>query len=302
MTDGVNIEALAAAAGATTGEIITTVAFYPLELMKCRLQSQVVGGGSCAYHYSGVMDGISTVLREEGVGGLFAGLQTVMVRAIACDFATVYFGELFLGLYRRKTGSVDGWSAVPMRVLGGWVSILMTLPLEIVTTRIMCTSPPLTAGAAVRKLWKQGGLTAFWCGLKVSFILCLNPALMLTAVEQLRAIVLRLRRSRGREASDRPQMSWLECLSVGAVAKLTTLSAVYPLIRAKVLLQARDTKGANLAMILRFVLLQEGIRGLYRGLGAQLSKALLSASLKYAVKERTEGRWQAALLQRRGAG
>merc|ERR1711865_532729 len=79
---------------------------------------------------------------------------------------------------------------------------------------------------------------------------------------------------------------------------MTTLVAVYPLIRAKFVLQARGS-GANVGLleVLRRIALDEGLRGLYSGLGAQLRKSLLSSGLMLAVKEQTEKSWRTWLLR-----
>jgi len=331
-SNSLHVKALAAAAGASSGELLTTAVFYPVELVKSRLQAAVQGEGG-GYAYAGVVDGLRSIVREEGIQGLFTGLPSVSARALASECATVYFGEFLLSWYLRRSrssrrgenhdsvralrsfsdsdnfdgpggedsdeseppGNDSGGSvlaSVLLRTLGGWASIALTLPLETVATRVTVARVPLGAVAAVRQLWQEGGFGAFWRGLRVSLLLCLNPALMLTAVDRLRALFLALWRT--------SQLSWLQAFSVGAAAKLLTMSLVYPLVRGKVLLQARDTKGAGIFSILLRIAKQEGLVGLYKGLGAQLSKSLMSASLKYAVKERTEESWRRLLLGRGG--
>lgn len=218
--------------------------------------------------------------RDEGIFGLFTGLGSVVLRSLSAEMATVYLGELLLGWYRCASGG-EGLAAVPLRTLGGWASVLLTLPLETVATRVTCARPPLGALAAARQLWREGGPGALWRGLPVSLALCLNPALMLSAVDWLK----RLLRALLRLPAAAP-LSWRQASAVGAAAKLLTMSAVYPLVRGKVLLQAGG--GASLLGALRRAARSEGAAGLYRGLGAQMGKSLASASVKYAVRERVE--------------
>lgn len=288
----VQADALAAAAAASTGELLTTVLFYPVELVKSRIQATSRSAGG-EYAYAGLVDGLQSVLREEGLLGLFTGLQPVVLRSLSSDFATVYFGELLLGWYRCCQGREGGVIAVPLRTLGGWVSIALTLPLETVATRVTCTRPPVTMGTAVQVLFREGGLAAFWSGLPASLLLCLNPALMLTTVDWLRRLLFIVLHSRSN--GNGRQMSWSEAFLVGATAKLLTMFTIYPLIRGKVLLQARNTGGISILQVLHQVIKHEGPLSLYTGLGAQLSKSLSSASLKYAVKERMERQWQRML-------
>lgn len=249
-------QAVAAAAAAGTGAVLTTVTFFPVELIKNRLQSATRNGKREGFAYSGLVDGLSTVLREEGVRGLFTGLLSVLARALASDFATVFFGELLVSRYGARDGAIE----LPLRVVGGWVSVALTLPLELVSTRVTCTRPPLTAFAAVRELWVEGGLGAFWRGFRLMLVLCLNPALTFTAFGWLRrlAVALRSRLQRslwlncpwdlsrhGEHSALAPTslaLQWWEAFLVGIAAKLATLLVVYPLIRAKFLLQAGGTR------------------------------------------------------------
>lgn len=290
--------ALTAAVSACAGELITTGLFFPIELVKCRLQAQL--SDDCddgSFHYSGLTHGIQCILRDEGIQGLFTGLPSASLRSLSSELATMYFGELLLARYRLRVGSVSSGMMILLRTLGGWVSVALTLPFEAVATRVNTSRPPLAVGNAARLLWREGGYRNFWRGFPVSLILCLNPALMLTAVDTLRALLFALLRLRRKALSTRceeeeaepQQMSMGQAFVIGAVAKLLTMCAVYPLVRGKVLLQARDRGGAGIFQVLAVAAAKEGLPALYRGLGAQLSKSMLSASVKYAVKERAEG-------------
>ncbi|CAK0879148.1 unnamed protein product [Prorocentrum cordatum] len=178
-----------------------------------------------------------------------------------------------MGLYRKVVGRGEGMAAVPLRTLGACCSISLTLPLEVVVTRVTTSRPPLGATVAVKQLWRERGLASFWRGWGVSMVLCLNPALMLTAVDWLRRLALALQRLRGApNGVDRRQMSWVQALVVGAVAKLLTMCAVYPLVRGKVLLQSRQGGASGVLGALRALAAREGLGSWYQGLTAQLSK------------------------------
>jgi len=291
--------ALAAAAAASTGAIMTTVAFYPVELVKNRLQSAIHGGCGGGFQYSGLLDGLQTILRDEGVTGLFTGLRAVVVRAFASDFATVYFGEALISCCGGGRGPLE----LPLRVAGGWISVALTLPLELISTRVTCTSPPISALVATKQLWREGGFGAFWRGLRVMLVLCLNPALTFTAFGWLRCLLLAFRSTIRPQtlgvAQPAPVLQWWEAFLVGVSAKMATLVAVYPLIRAKFVLQSSGAmQEESLFGVLRRLAVHDGLAALYRGLSAQLSKSLLSSALMLAIKEQTEEGWRSLLFAR----
>jgi len=275
---------------------LTTVLFWPVELVKNRLQAGTKGG----FAYSGLGDGLASILREEGMLALFTGIRPNVLRALASDFATIWFGDLLVLTCRGLGAAME----LPLRVFGGWGSVTLTMPLETISTRVTCTRPPLSVREASLQLWREGGLQAFWKGWRVMLVLCVNPALTLTAFGWMRSLLYTARRAFQTLPQDtEPSLSWLQAFLIGAAAKLLTMCSVYPLIRAKFLLQAGACRGTELFQVLREVAVEEGARGLYRGLDAQLSKSLLSTALSLAVKERTEVWWHRLLLggERRAA-
>jgi len=127
-------------------------------------------------------------------------------------------------------------------------------------------------------------------------VLCLNPAMSFTAFEQLKGILLNILRRYWQCRAGQELLSWSQAFAVGVLAKALTLCTVYPLIRGKFLLQARDTGSAGLFQVLQEAVAGGGVLCLYRGLGAQLSKSLLSSALLLAIKERTETQWQNLII------
>eukprot|EP00928_Gymnodinium_smaydae_P031362 TRINITY_DN23036_c0_g1_i1.p1 TRINITY_DN23036_c0_g1~~TRINITY_DN23036_c0_g1_i1.p1 ORF type:complete len:435 (-),score=46.19 TRINITY_DN23036_c0_g1_i1:40-1344(-) len=289
--------AFAAGAAAATGAMFTTALFYPVELVKNRLQSGTQDPTSSGFRYSGLVDGLISVWREDGVSGLFTGIRLILARSLASDFATVFFGELLVA----QCSDAGKLLELPLRVVGGWCSVAITLPLEVISTRVTCSRPPVSARVAARELWREGGLGSFWRGLRVMLVLCLNPALTFTAFGWLRRVLLVFRRwkaDKQLDAAPAALLQWWEAFLVGILAKMSTLISVYPLIRAKFVLQSRGVaQNVGLYQVLKQLALQEGIRGLYAGLDAQLSKSLLSSALMLAIKEQTENGWRRLVLR-----
>jgi len=278
--------------GACAGEILTTFMFYPIELVKARLQASSSSDVGGSFAYRGLTDGLSCIAREEGIRGLFGGIRPVVIRAVVSEFAIMYFSEFLLGMYRvMAKRPASPLPATLLRMIGGFGCVLTTLPLETISTRVTTARPRITTRMAIQQLYKENGFKAFWKGLRVSFVLCLNPALMFTAVDNLHKVLLALQQRFRNDTDDK--LHWALELSNGFIAKFSTMCIVYPLIRGKVLLQARDIRVGFVEVLLE-VFRTEGWQSLYKGLVAQLSKSTPSSAVKYYVKERTERHLRAA--------
>lgn len=102
--------------GASTG-VCSAFVLTPVELIKCRLQVQS-GAASLGTRYSGPLDCIARILREEGVRGLWRGYGSCVVREMPGNFA--WFGAYETVLrciqvangYERKSDVPLGWSAL----------------------------------------------------------------------------------------------------------------------------------------------------------------------------------------------
>jgi hypothetical protein len=108
-------------------------------------------------------------------------------------------------------------------------------------------------------------------------VLSLNPALQFTLFDYALQVCKR------RLHTD--QLSTLQTFLLGMLTKMITMTLVYPLVRAKTLLQASEEGGGMLQVLAR-VRREEGILGWYRGLDAQLGKSMMSTALLLTAKDR----------------
>lgn len=193
----------------------------------------------------------------------------------------------------------------------GALNICATLPLEVVTTRLQTvrlrarqaeapTVPTLSKGsvgssmaAEARAVLAADGVSGLWRGLVPSLILTSNPAVQFASFDVLKRAWLGKDNHR-KDAS----LGAGEAFLLGAASKALAIAVTYPLIRAKVILQARDKAtaggaeaaatppGLALLLVLRDIMTNEGIAGFYKGMGAQMGKTVLGAAITMSTKER----------------
>lgn len=311
--DQLTAQALSAACGAA----LSTLVFFPLELIKTRLQGQVVsstgtknregkgvvGAAGSARdagerQYGGFHDVWSHLVEDEGVLGLFRGLAPVMFRSVLSD--TLYFFTA-AALRARLERSLARELSMLEALLSGYVSACLTQlvahPVDTITNRVMSdqSREGASVGAHVRRIYEEHGVAGFWRNYTASLLLSLNPALQFTCFE--RAKELALQRSGQRE------LSAAQLFQLGVVTKACTLTLIYPLIRAKVYSQAASGPDApkTQAEALRRVVEHEGVRGLYKGLREQLGKSTLSTALLLTTKEEIGAAIERALVRLREA-
>lgn len=165
-----------ASAGAMAG-ILSSFVLCPLELLKCRLQAlqqtAVPGGATVrASPYSIA----KTVLRTEGVRGLYRGLPGIWAKDVPGSF--IYFGSYEMAKsFVRKMDSSDRQLGVGDVFLCGMFAGLcycVTHPIETVKTRVQVTSAQSanTKGffRAFAEIAKTEGLRPMCSGIKPSML------------------------------------------------------------------------------------------------------------------------------------
>jgi len=151
-------------AGATAGTC-ACVACYPLDLIRTRFATQLPG----REQYRGISDAFATILRTEGVLGLYSGIGTTLFVAVP-NFAISYsvYGtlkeyalddDLFYNLRRVDSNSGEtslGFGATLLcGAASGGLSATVTFPFDTVRRRMQIQS------LHVEKSQRSGGLATF---------------------------------------------------------------------------------------------------------------------------------------------
>lgn len=284
-----------ATAGAT-GAVLANALVYPLDIVKTRLQVQVnpKRSGEALLgdepHYTSTWDAITKMVGQDGIGGLYAGMNGSLIGVASTNFAYFYWYSVVRSFYLRSVTSSAPPSTVVELSLGavaGAVAQLCTIPVAVITTRQQTQSKEERKGileTAREVINSEDGVFGLWRGLKASLVLVVNPAITYGAYERLKLLLF------PGKASLRP---W-EAFLLGAISKSLATITTQPLIVAKVGLQSKPPaarKGKpfkGFIEVMRFIIENEGALGLFKGIGPQILKGLLVQGILMMTKERME--------------
>jgi len=170
--------------------------------VKTRLQVQVkrkptdaVSTGVDDVHYDSTWDAISKIVADEGIIGLYAGIQGSLIGVASTNFAYFYWYSVVRTLYMASKTLPKPPSTLAELSLGavaGALAQVFTIPVAVITTRQQ------TQGKFERKglietgrdvVNSEDGWTGLWRGLKASLILVVNPAITYGAYQRLKDVM-----------------------------------------------------------------------------------------------------------------
>jgi solute carrier family 25 (peroxisomal adenine nucleotide transporter), member 17 len=154
--------------------------------------------------------------------------------------------------------------------------------------------------------------TNFYQGISAYYLLCLKPALQYTIYEKIKQMMVLPRRNKS--------LSPGESFLVGMIARTIATVLIYPFLRVKVLMQAdiisktkqsrpsndnstvslssssSSSTSSSVVALLRQLYARHGYRGLYQGIGPELTRGIFSAALMLMIKEQIANVVQSALV------
>jgi len=158
------IKGVCGGAAAMTAEFVT----LPVDVLKVRLQLSGEGGQGKAYN--GVRDAFQTILKQEGVGGLFKGLTPGLMRqAVYQGFKMAVYEPMRnqLARYRGPEASAGLMDKIAAGGLGGAMGAMIANPTDLIKVRMQADR----AGTRYRNtlhafqdIYTREGVAAFWKG------------------------------------------------------------------------------------------------------------------------------------------
>ncbi|TLD15326.1 mitochondrial carrier [Venturia nashicola] len=319
------LPALGHATSGSLGSAISNVITYPLSLVITRLQVQSQfenkKDGNNDADYTSIADAIQKIYtREGGISAFYAGCPQDTAKSMADSFL---FFLAYNSFRRGRLNTRPGTKRLPVHeeigvgMLAGAFSRFFTTPIQQIVTRKQTASmiaarsgdasvaESLSVREIAGRIRDEKGLAGFWSGYSATLVLTLNPALTFLFHETL----LRLFVKRDQRENPGSRMTFL----IAAMSKACASCITYPFSLAKSRAQVsakapmelkteaiteKDTltsattkaeqkvRRKTVFDIILEIAREEGLLGLYQGLGGEVLKGFFSHGLTMLLKER----------------
>lgn len=290
-----------AIAGASGG-IIAMTATYPLIFVSTRAAVDSKKSDSKSVYQTTV-----DIVNREGLSGLYNGLNSSLLGIAIANGVYYYFYERTRDSILRSRAGGKGLSTLESILVGlvaGSATTIISNPVWVIQASQVAQTMAQDECASskdvkklgfidtVKNIIAKGGISAFWRGIGPALVLVINPVLQYTVFEQLKNFLISRRTARlrlgGRTAAAATLTDW-DFFILGALSKLVATSTTYPYIVIKSRLQAGQAQAleykSSLGGLLA-ILKDEGVQGLYKGIGSKLAQSVLTAAILFSVQRR----------------
>eukprot|EP01059_Diplonema_ambulator_P022808 TRINITY_DN38145_c0_g1_i1.p1 TRINITY_DN38145_c0_g1~~TRINITY_DN38145_c0_g1_i1.p1 ORF type:complete len:620 (+),score=112.42 TRINITY_DN38145_c0_g1_i1:15-1874(+) len=285
------------AAGALAGATATTLT-YPLDLLRARMAAH---WGPVPL-YSGYIEGIQTIVKNEGVSALFHGIRPTLYGIVP------YSGVGFMTFETMKSAMMDGLKLqtdqeIPTtyRLFAGGVSGIIsqavTYPLHVVRRRMQvggAVHSGMSLTEALRTIFRTEGIHGLLKGITLTYAKGpVSVALGFTLNDILKSNLIEIRAARPHgimagkthqeiEEGER-KLSALESLVAGAIAGCAAKTTIAPADRIKINFQVGNQRYTFMSAVNlgREVVKTQGFFALWRGNGATLIRVIPYSGTTY---------------------
>merc|ERR1712084_53023 len=171
---------------------IAAVVGNPADLSLIRMQADTMLPEAERRNYRGVGHAFTSIVRDEGVGGLFKGAMPTATRAMALNFGMLGFNTAAkdklaeMGVQKGSATQVFGASAI-----AGFFASFFSLPFDFVKSIMQSQKPDPTTGQlkyssslnCAMKVMAEGGPLRFYAGFP-TFYVRIAPHAMITLIAQ----------------------------------------------------------------------------------------------------------------------
>jgi solute carrier family 25 protein 33/36 len=279
--------------GGVLGAIVTA----PLEVVKTRLQAakhkQTL---QSRFRFGfGTLMALRTLYKEEGLKGWYRGLGTHIVStgpSRGIQFFTYGNTKTFLVNYMGFDKNSTIVHLISSAIAGATV-VTVVQPMWLLKTRMQLQtslhSETLYSGVwdAILKIRRTEGLKAFYKGMGASYLGISESVLQFVLYERIKQIVQKYNSDRYNTPVNAP-LGTIQNLLVASIAKLVASVTTYPheVIRTRLREQRSVIKYKGVFVGLVTIAKEEGIRGLYGGMGPHLMRVVPNAAIMFLTYER----------------
>ncbi|KAK4558550.1 hypothetical protein RGQ29_008041 [Quercus rubra] len=239
---------------------VATGVTHPLDVLKVRLQMQLVGQRG---PLTGMGNLLVHILKNEGPRSMYLGLAPALTRSVV-------YGGLRLGLYEPSKyvceqvfGSTNIFFKIASGAFAGGFATALTNPVEVVKVRLQM-NPNLRRGPIIelRRIVSEEGIRALWKGVGPAMTRAASmTASQLSTYDESKRILIRWS-----PLEEGFHLHLISSMVAGTVSTLIT--APMDMIKTRLMLQRESKEVGNYKNGFHCayqVLRTEGPRGLYKG-------------------------------------
>lgn len=176
-----------AAAGLAAGGIAAAFG-NPADLALVRMQADATLPPESRRNYTGVLNALSRIVKEEGVLGLWRGSFPTVLRAMSLNMGMLATNDQCKEMLAPKLG--HGWTTtLTASAISGFFAVTFSLPFDFLKTRLQKMRPDPVTGElpykgvldAIVKITKKEGITAFYTGYPTYYVR-IAPHAMITLI------------------------------------------------------------------------------------------------------------------------
>ncbi|KAF3992315.1 hypothetical protein FT663_01152 [Candidozyma haemuli var. vulneris] len=286
--------AIAGAGGGALSMIVT----YPLVTLSTLAQTTKKKKEEDAKKTSSV-EATKQILKEKGVLGLYSGLESALYGITLSQFIYYYFYELTSNVFLKanragklKRGGLSTVQSIITGAIAGAITVIGTNPFWVANTRMMTKAKEHgnSSGSTIKailEIVEQDGLGTLFAGVFPALVLVINPIIQYTIFEQIKNIIV--------AANGVKSFTGIKAFFIGAFGKLVATTLTYPYItlksrmhvKKKQLSEKTGDEEVKLSMVqeIQKIVSDEGLEGLYRGLGIKLFQSITTAAFLFYFKE-----------------
>ncbi|XP_076481463.1 replication in mitochondria 2 isoform X3 [Bombus vancouverensis nearcticus] len=169
--------------------------------------------------------------------------------------------------------------------ISGFVACTLTNPIWFVKTRLQLDhrTNKITAMGCVQRIYRQSGILGFYKGIIASYVGISETVIHFVIYEAVKASLATYKPS---SADNRKTLrDFLEFMAAGSFSKTIASTIAYPHEVARTRLREEGTKYQAFWQTLKTVHAEEGLHGLYRGLGTHLIRQIPNTAIIMATYE-----------------